>query len=364
MGLTFLVAGCFFQSHQAFAASREMLNATKLVTEASGMSTIAPDEAGKLYRKAFQAALSMTQPGCTSRQREEALALASRCLHPDLYPEVRIAIDTYLSLYPKGKHAADVLVHKALIDYAEGMADEGEADIASAAAIVRGREKTKLASMQLDGHLTAHRYRSAETYLDGMPSGNRRVRRDKKKFKRGSELMAEALEQVKAGRLTGDSAVRALEEALEAGYFGAAAPEASLELISKRDSQQPAYHRCEVSFLDRVREHRHNLAPNPRLEKLVTFLHDYPEADEELRGRAMLQAAAVCRYELRDEPQAQAFLEDLRSLPSWSERVELESQLGKLTEQNLDTSEFSSAIQSLLTDHARLLPYDNGFFPS
>ncbi|HNW36550.1 MAG TPA: hypothetical protein PKM25_16555, partial [Candidatus Ozemobacteraceae bacterium] len=65
-----------------------------------------------------------------------------------------------------------------------------------------------------------------------------------------------------------------------------------------------------------------------------------------------------------DEPQAQAFLEDLRSLPSWSERVELESQLGKLTEQNLDTSEFSSAIQSLLTDHARLLPYDNGFFPS
>lgn len=353
----------FFQPYGAFAASTELLEATRLVKTAEGLSDTAPDEAGKMYRKAFQTALSLTTPESGKRQREEALALATRCIHPDLFQEVRIAIDTYLSLYPRGRHACDVFMRKALIEYTDGNAAEGEAALTSAKSLARGGKRVKLEALQLDGHLTAHMYRSAETALTEMPTRNRNIRRDKKRFKKGSELVAEALEQVRAGKLTGDSAIRALEEAIEAGYFGAAAPAAEMELSSALDRKQPAYHRCEVNFMDQMREHRHNLAPQQRLDRMVAFLSDYPQADEELRGRAMFQAAAVCHYELQDAVRAATFIEELQSLESWNERVAVETLLDALTPENLDKAEFRSAVRTLIIDHAKMFPYDNGVLP-
>lgn len=362
-GLALLAVTGLFHPNDACAASSELLQATRLVTTASGMSDTAPDETGKLYRKAFQTALSLTQPGCSKRQQQEALALATRCLHPDLYPEVRIAIDTYLSLYPRGRHAVDVYMRKALLEYAEGNPMEGEAAIASAKALAGGKTRAKLENLQLDSHLSSHMYRSAETSLNGMPSSARRVRRDKKRFKKGSELVAEALEQVRSGKLSGDSAVRALEEALEAGYFGSAAPDAEMELLRVKDKSQPAYHRCEVNFMSDVREHRHNLAPVQRLEKMIAFVSEYPQADEELRGRALLQAAAICRYELRDAARANTFMEQLQSLQTWKERADLERLLDLLTPENLEKPDFHTALRSIIIDHSALLPYDNGILP-
>ncbi|HOY65479.1 MAG TPA: hypothetical protein PLP29_01245 [Candidatus Ozemobacteraceae bacterium] len=362
LALVLAAAICMGQPAAASAASSEALRVSNLVKEAAGLSATAPDQAGTLYRKAFQAALAMTKPECSARERAEGLALATRCLHPDLFPEVRIAIDTYIALYPKGRYLSDVYLRKALLEYAEGMPGEAEASIASAAAIPGSRHGKRLSTLQFDGHLTAHKYRSAETWLDSMPA-SRRVRRDRKRFEKGSAFVAEALEQVRAGRLTGDSAVRALEESLEEGYFGAAAPEATLELIQRLDRQQPAFHRVEVSFLGTVREHRHHLAPNQRLERLTALLRDFPEAEPELRGRALLQAAAVCRYELRDEPRARTYLDGLRAIPEWAARRQIEEYLEKLTPANLDKAEFRTALRSILIDHKTLLPYDNGVLP-
>lgn len=362
VGIALMAVTGLFQPCGACAASSELIQATRLVTAASELSVAAPDEAGKMYRTAFQTALSLTQPEYGKRQREDALALATRCLHPDIFPEVRIAIDTYISLYPRGRHAADVFMRKALIEYAEGNPAEGEAAIKSATALARGNTRTKLAALQLDGHLSSHMYRSAETCLNEMPK-TRRVRRDTKRFKKGSKHVAEVLKNVREGKLTGDSAVRALEDAIEDGYFGAAAPEAEMELLARRDQNQPAYHRCEVPFMGGMREHRHNLSPNQRLDKMVCFLNNYPQADEELRGRAMLQAATVCRYELRDAAMADMFMDDLQSLATWTERAEVEGLLDKLTPENLDKTEFRSALKTILSTHAALLPYDNGIMP-
>ncbi|MBP7636019.1 hypothetical protein KBA41_17775 [Candidatus Ozemobacteraceae bacterium] len=352
-----------FQPCDAFAASTVLLEASRLVKSADGLADTAPDEAGNMYRKAFQAALSLTTPASGKRQREEALALATRCIHPDLFQELRIAIDTYLSLYPRGRHACDVQMRKALIEYADGNPAEAEAALTAAKSLARGAKRVKLEALQLDGHLTAHMYRSAETALSEMPTRNRTIRRDKKRFKKGSELVAEALDQVRDGKLTGDSAIRALDEAIEAGYFGAAAPAAEMELSTALDRKQPAYHRCEVNFMDQVREHRHHLAPNQRLDRMVAFLNEYPQADEELRGRAMFQAAAVCRYELRDAARAATFMEELQSLETWKERVAIERLLDVMTPENLDKAEFRSAVRTLIIDHAKSFPYDNGILP-
>lgn len=353
-----------FQPYDASAASTELLEASRLVKTADGLADTAPDEAGKLYRKAFQTALSLTTPQSGKRQREEALALATRCIHPDLFQELRIAIDTYLSLYPRGRHACDVQMRKALIEYADGNAAEAEAALASAKSLATGQKRIKLEALQLDGHLSAHMYRSAETALNEMPTRNRTIRRDKKRFKKGADFVAEALDQVRDGKLTGDSAINALEEAIAAGYFGAAAPAAEMELSAALDRKQPAYHRCEVNFMDRMREHRHHLAPNQRLDRMVAFLNDYPQADEELRGRAMFQAASVCRYELRDAARAATFMENLQTLETWKERVAIERLLDVMTPENLDKAEFRSAVRTLAIDHAKSFPYDNGILPT
>ncbi|HEY9070659.1 MAG TPA: hypothetical protein VIV61_10420 [Candidatus Ozemobacteraceae bacterium] len=362
IGLALAAAVCLGQPDVSLAASSEMLRVSNIVKEADGLSAVAPDQAGVLYRKAFQAALEMTKPERSDRDRAEGLALATRCLHPDLFTEVRIAIDTYISLYPKGRYLSDVYLRKALLDYAEGMPGDAEAAIASATALPRGGHRNRLTALQFDGHLSAHKYRSAEAWLGEMPS-SRRVRRDRKRFEKGSAFVSEALEQVRAGRLTGDSAVRALEESLQEGYFGAAAPAATIELIERLDRRQPAYHRVEVSFLGTTREHRHNLAPIQRLDRLTAFLRDFPEADPELRGRALLQAAAVCRYELRDAARARTYLDGLRAIPAWAPKLQLEENLEVLTPENIDKAIFRTALRDILVDHKALLPYDNGVLP-
>ena len=49
-----------FQPCDAFAASTVLLDASRLVKSADGLADTAPDEAGNMYRKAFQAAISLT----------------------------------------------------------------------------------------------------------------------------------------------------------------------------------------------------------------------------------------------------------------------------------------------------------------
>ncbi|HNV71615.1 MAG TPA: hypothetical protein PKO06_18060, partial [Candidatus Ozemobacteraceae bacterium] len=228
--LLVMVAGASIPAFAARNPNRLAVEARTLIAKAIGLSESDPVTSGNLFRKAFENAVTLTQPKMGQFWQETGLALASRCLHPDLFPEVRIAAETYREKFPAGRRVREVLVSLALLEAAEGNDRQALALLADAAGRAQGNERLKTEALGLDAALGAGYYRSAEQLLTELNRDRkvRRFKRDQKRFDNGTALLNAALKEVVEGRVAGEAAVRTLRSALEAGYFAEEAPAAEL----------------------------------------------------------------------------------------------------------------------------------------
>ncbi|MFZ2955513.1 MAG: hypothetical protein WA705_01255 [Candidatus Ozemobacteraceae bacterium] len=362
----------------ASQAARHSKNATRAsirgiqgdLGEATEKTAIQSDLAEELFRRAFDQAISMTQPSFSKACREEAYALASRCLHPTLFTEVRMAVETYLKLFPTGRHHKEVMFNKALLEYAEGRVEDGRAALASVAEAARGKERGRLLAIQLDGLLVSGRYKLAADLLEEIrveksgigKAANKRFLNDRKRFEHGSTLVEEALKDVTAGPRDPESAAAALRRVLDVAWFAPLAPEASLLMLAFEDSAKPDGHGCDVRLFDKTRTNLHFLSPVTRAQRLESFLKAFPEADPEMRGRALIQLFNIQTYELKNpDGAADAWLR-LAGTPGFAGRAQVERDLVDFSVAVPGTP-LANSLLYRLEQSAALFPFDDGYHP-
>ncbi|MBF0499399.1 MAG: hypothetical protein HQM09_04665 [Candidatus Riflebacteria bacterium] len=362
-------------AHKSKSTGKGAKKAVREIKSDLSQATDIPPErpyllAADLFRRAFNGAITLTQPSYPVARREEGYALASRCLHPSLFSEVGMAIDTYFKLFPNGKHRNEVMVNKALLDYAEGRLEDGRAAIAAVAASSRGKERGHLLALQLDGLLSSGHFRLAGSLLDEILADKSgidrksvaRFRNDRDRFEHGAILAEKALKDITTSQRDPEYAAAALRSILDDVWFAPKAPDASLLVLALEDSAKPLIHGCEVHLLGKQRANFHRMPAFRRVENLETFLKQFPDADPEMRGRVLIQIHGIHTYEMMDAEAATYDLERLAGLASFSDRVSLEALLGSLQEARLGTPETNDRLLKLDT-LSRLFPWDDGYNP-
>jgi len=328
-----------------------------------------PPEAQRLMETSFQQSLEMTRPQRSSSARELGFALACKCIHPSLFPEVRIAIETYLKLYPNGPHRKEVLVQKAILDYAEGGTAEAEQALAEAEPLFKGRERAKFKNFQMNGYFSAKKYESAGNFLQdwNATEASSQTKRDIRRWDKGEksiqEAIQEAVQKASSGDIDGIGASRVLKEALEHGYFSHDAPQAAMDLIQAQDRAAPQYNGFDVTWLGKTRTSWHHLPASIRHEKYLKLLKDYPEADLVFRGNILVSLWLICKYEMDRPTEGEKFLARLAEIPMFEEIAELEKLLSEISEKSLTSDDGGQKLIQHLDDFSTILPYDNGVLP-
>lgn len=356
--LAVFLAGACLASPKA-----ELRKARNYLSEAMAMEQVEPTSAGRLYRSAFNEAMQLTNPQMKNRYREEALFLASKCLHPSLFVEVGIAIDTYLSLFPNSGRKSDVLVQKALLNYAQGQDQAAELALSEAAQAAKGKTRQgRVQYMSLDGLFYSHKYRTAEKFSQALHDQRKikRNRRDAERFKKGTQEMQEMVARIKAGDPTYYSSD--VRKKLETTYFTKDAPEADLLALAMEDTEGAMLHGYEVSLMGKTRASLHTLPSWIRLEKLKKFLESYPEADEELIGTAMIEIRSTYLHELKDSVTAGEWLNRIDRLPTFHSRAQIEGLLENLMTTKLPSPKAGELFDAI-SSWSAVLPYDNGWYP-
>ncbi len=312
----------------------------------------------------FQRAMEFTQPKFKPWIRESALSIASKCLVQPLFPEVKVAIDTYLSMFPKGIHRKDVLVRKAFLDYWEGRFEDGEKALTDASLLVSDAGKPSFEYLQFSAFLAAKKYRTAEKFLADLDSRfpRTKTKRDLKRYAKGTEIVNKNLEKVRKGELDGFSASEALGKAVEQGYFSEGALEAEMLGMVKMDSVNPPVHGIDIRWMGTQRTTYHFLAPVQRMQKLSGFLADYPEGDPSLRGKAILELSCIYRHEMRDPDTARLFLDRLAEIPMYAETAKFEALLARTANGKITDPQTTDDLMAL-GQMKSLFPYDNGWLP-
>lgn len=355
---------------KAAALKQERKQARNLIDRAVNVTPLPPTYGETEFRDGFNRALALTRPELSESRREEGFYLASRCLHPNLFAEVRPAIETYLKLFPKGRNRMKVLVNLALLEYAEGRPAEAQIALQDALALAKGRDRLRVQNLQLNGLFHSNHFRSAETWLqergeEGKTQPNPKrapFMRHQRWFERGSNVVSEAMKTVAEGKISEETAIATLRKAIDIGWFAPEAPEAALLVLAKEDASLPQPNGQEVDLFDLYRTSIHRLPALRRTQRLEAFLLAYPEADEELRGRVMLQLRGIALHEDRDRDSAAYWLKKLEELPSFAQRVEAERAGEELLQCELEHARTAELLRKLL-EMPGVLPYDNGFLP-
>jgi len=342
----------------------EISSVRKTLSEAYTYCQVDSKRAENLYQKAFHQAMELTRPQLKSRFREEALYLASKCLHPTLFVEVRLAIETYLSLFPKGRHITEVLIQKGLLDYAEGKFSEAEKAFERAAESTQNqRLQKKIETLQFHGLMYSKRYRTAREFLNKLCDSRkptRKMKNDMRRFEDGERELLDSLNMAKYSTYSSSQEINFLKKCLENRYFADSAPEAALLVVSKEDELGPFYRGATVEWLGLPRTSVHGLLPHARIERLKKFLSDYPEADLEMVAIALLEISSIYLHELKDPENSEIWLKYLRELPGYAERADLEYHLRLLVDARLDSPQ-SQQILKKVASFDKLFPYDNGW---
>ncbi|NLI75637.1 MAG: hypothetical protein GX442_04240 [Candidatus Riflebacteria bacterium] len=334
------------------------------IRKAVEMTFSHPDESARLFEASLRQALDLGRPKASKYTQELSLALACKCLHPSLFPEVRVVADAYLEKYPQGRFRKQVMVQKALLEYAEGRTQEAEQLLTAAAPLFKGQELNKLRTLQMNGLFQVGKYQSGGAVLDQWHTqqANRTTRRNVKRWAREDKQVVTALAKSQEGDLDAFGAARHLREAVETGYFTRQAPEAALGEIQAKDAQAPRHHGQDVTWLGMTRTAWHSLPAFVRAEKYRRLLADFPEADPVLRGNVLLKLWLVNRYELDRPTEADRCLARLAEVPSFEGIARLEKALYELTVTPL-TSDEGQALVRKIDEHKALFPYDNDLLP-
>ncbi len=334
------------------------------IRQAVDLTFSSPVESARLFEASFRQALDMTRPQFPKSTRELGFALASKCLHPNLFPEVRVAMDTSLALFPEGRFRKHILVQRALLDYAEGRYEDAERGLAEAAPHFTGRELAKFKTLQMNGLFVANKYVSGgellETWHGQKPSAT--TRRNVKRWAGSEKQVVEALAKAQAGNLDAFAAARELQDAVTAGYFVKDAPEAALRAIQSRDAVTPRNHGQDVNWLGLTRTSWHSLPAILRHGKYLNLLESFPEADPALRGQVIRQLWLVLRYEMGRPSEAERWLARLAEVPGFAQIAALEKALSDLTEPSLALAQGQELVQRIEACQD-LFPYDNGVLP-
>jgi len=348
-----------------FAGSKTAVKNTRYLVD-QALSTNPVDEVSAEIRlqKAFHSAMDLTRPNFSKAVREEGFYLASRCLHPTLASQIRSAIDAYMSLFPKGRFKSEILIQKARLDFLEGKYQDADADLDKAQIGAKSNLHGKIDSLRFNGMILSGKFRSSEKFLQEIQKDRpyKRIKKDIARFGKGESNINEALTKASNNQDNPEIASKILTDAVESGYFAGSAPQAALLALEKADSQPPFYHPVEVTWMGQKRVSRHHLTPQMRLEKLLSILEKFPEADDEIIGKVMLQARSIYLHELNDTKNANLLLEEICSLPPYKNVGLIESLLPKLSERNLGDLESNEILRNL-EKLPSSFPYDNGWLP-
>ncbi|RCK79144.1 MAG: hypothetical protein OZSIB_0258 [Candidatus Ozemobacter sibiricus] len=334
------------------------------IKQAVELTFSSPVESARLFETSFRQALDLTRPQLPKATRELGFALASKCLHPSLFPEVRVAMDTSLALFPNGRYRKHILVQRALLDYAEGRYEDAERGLAEAAPHFTGRELAKFKTLQMNGLFLARKYVSGgdllESWHEQRPSTT--TRRNVKRWAGAEKQVLAALAKAQAGDLDAFATARDLQEAVASGYFVKEAPEAAQRALQLRDAVKPRNHGQDVTWLGLSRTAWHSLPAILRHGKYLNLLESFPEADPALRGQVIRQLWLICRYELDRPSEADRWLARLAEVPGFAQIAELEKALAEVTEPSLATPQGQELMQRIEACRD-LFPYDNGVLP-
>lgn len=336
-------------------AKPNLNNVNRLIKQGGECWNSNPELAEKRYRQAFDEAMYFTRPQVNKNVREKALALATSCLHPALFVEVRLAIETYLSIFESGRNRAQVFFNKAILQFAEGRALEGVATLSQAEKIAKGWLLKRTQWLKFHGLVRARHYRSAESYLNELKG-----KRSLKRFDSGEKQISKTLTDQNS--IPTFESLKKLETQLAHTYFAQSAPDAELLLLVGKDSAQPLYHGFDVDFQELRRVSFHHLSPNMRVKKLENFLNEYPEAYPQLIGNTMLELRSIHLYELKDPVTAEYWRAQLAGVQGFAEKAEIESLLEKLSCSRIDSPEALKCLYAL-RGFKDFLPYDNGWLP-
>ncbi|MBF0406742.1 MAG: hypothetical protein HQM10_05290 [Candidatus Riflebacteria bacterium] len=323
-----------------------------------------PELSESLFQKAFCDSLSLINPSNKSSVRELGFYLASRCLHPSLFTELPFISETYLKLFPKGAYRIQVLVNKALLDYACGRQIEGRAALELAEKYSGKAGKKQLLSLELHGLLSSGNFKSSGSLLDRLAKvskGNTRFRRDRARYKKGSEEFKKVRKNLQKNSSDNESVIRELRDQLEKNYFAPDAPESALLLMTKEDSLSPRINGVEVRLFDLTRINSNYLHALQRISRLEALLRNYPEAEPEIAGKAVIQLHLTYLVEMNDPVRSGFWLEKLSKIPGYSERYRIEKALAVLLNSELGTNVLEQL--KTLCDLKKYFPYDNGYLP-
>lgn len=319
-------------------------------------------KAQSLLKEAFSEAISWTSAEYVENVREKGFFTAITCLSPELVDEVTVAADTYLKVFPKGRYLKKVHLYRAMAAWA--VKDSERAQQALNEAAGSGRLSYPEQSMIMAGYLADNRHRTAEKFIEGQkisrPSA--RLTRDLKRFHAGNRLVEGLLNRYRDGKITSDRAVVMLEDAVNRAWFAKRAPEAALNVIAIKDSQEPHFNSIITEWCGLERVVKHGSSPQIRLVKLEKFIDSFPEAAAEERFKAIVDLIYLHQNEFRNPEEAARYRQMLSGLKGVAEKVELENLISTLTPARLATEQANADLQRILELKA-FLPYDNGNLP-
>lgn len=313
-------------------------------------------------REAFADAITWTNAEYVDSVREQGFYTAITCCSPELIDEVAVAADTYLKLFPKGKHVKKVNLYRSMTAWA--IKDYAAAQEAINAAIKAGKLTYQEQTYVLASGLSLNKHRSAEHFIEGQkikrPSG--KLTRDLKRFHSGNRLVEGLLNRVAEGKISGMKAVELLDNAVKTAWFAKRAPEAALNVISLKDGQEPYFNSVVTEWCGLERVVKHASSPQLRLLKLEEFVRGFPEAKADELFKAFIDLRYLNIYEFNDADAAKKAMASLKGIPELAEKAEIEEIVSGFTPEKIITEQGRADLQRLLK-LAIYLPYDNGNLP-
>jgi len=347
----------------AVSAAPSLNSIQKDINAAGNLWANDPVKAQTMLREAFASAIAWTKDEYKPTVREQAFYHAVTCFSPELVEEVAVAAETYLSLFPKGRHVKKVNLYRAMAEYSRGNY-ESVANALDAAARAKGKFAYADQTQAMSGYVLTGYHRSAEKFIEGQrlqkPSGA--LTKDLRRFHSGNRMIDGLLNRVAKGQISGDKAVELLDSALDSAYFAKRAPEAALTSIAIKDAQAPYYNPVRTEWFSLNRVVKHATSPQMRLKKLSEFVSSFPEAAPAELYKALLDLRYLYMYEFRDQTAAAEMLVQMKALPGFEKLARVEEIVSSLNQKSLLNPEGYKLLQEL-GKLGHLFPFDNGHLP-
>jgi hypothetical protein len=334
------------------------------VRKASAIWQTDQNKAQEILNDAFANAISWTRPQYLDSIREKGFFVAVSCYSPELVSETMLAADTYLKLFPQGRHTRQVNIYKAMAAFAIDDVTQAVQAIDAARNASKKRKNYKSQTMLFNGYVSANHHRKAEKFIEGerLTSPSAKLKKDLRRFHKGNRRVERVLQQVREGSISGQAAAELIDKEIETAYFAKKAPQAALTSVALKDNDRLAFNPVSLEWCGFERSVKHSLAPQIREKKYKEFLQNFPEAPADETYQALQNLRNIYLYEMRDKIKARQMLAHMKALPGFARRAEIEKNFCEFTPDSL-ISESGNAFLSDLYHNRKMLPYDNGALP-